>query len=308
MRVVVLLRHQPHDVLLQNPKAGFILADSARRVGGVEDLLPFTAAIVASTRDRDAETYCDALNLYGVLLLEAGELQAAKGAWFDLVDAATRTDNATHVARASNNLGVAAILALELEDAITAFRRAVAAYMRIGYPRGLAQSHHNLGIVFRELGRFEESRSNFERAITFGFAADCLDDVARAELEMSLLYVYVESDSATAEGLVQSALARFTELGLTSGIANAMRAAGICALARGDSSKAEDSLHAALAIASQRKMRLLEAETLMALAALACKHGAQEHAEELKEQARRIFEETFAGPWGEQVALRMAAL
>jgi tetratricopeptide (TPR) repeat protein len=307
-RVVELLRPIPRAALLEKPLFGFILADSARRVGGVNDMLELAASTVEASRERDIDTHCDALNLYGVLLLESGQPTAARGAWFDLVDAATRADKATHVARASNNLGVAAILAMQLEDAITAFRRAVGAYMRIGYSRGLAQSHQNLGIVLRELGLVEESRSHFERARTFGYTGDCLDDVARADMEMALLYVYVERDLTTATELAHSALHRFRDLAEPAGIANAMRVAGIVALANDDLERADESLRAAVATASQRKMRLLEAETLMAISALERKRSRDVQAQQAEAQARRIFEEIYAGPWGEQVSKRMASL
>lgn len=307
-RVVQLLYGVPRDQLLTAPEYGFMLADSARRVGGVADVLELTSAVVDRSRERFPATFCEALNLLGVLQLERGHAQAAERTWCELVDVATQDDSPSYVARASNNLGVAAILSMRLEEAISSLQRACAAYMRMGYSRGLAQSNQNLGIVYRELDRMDDAHGHFQRAITFAYAADCLDDVARAEEEMALLFVYNGKDCATAMPLAQSALKRFTELKQPSGIAQSMRVIGICNLATGQIDAAERSLHASLALASERKLRLLEAETLLALATLVQKKEMQGHARMLREQAERIFADIYAVPWGEQVAARMAAL
>ncbi|HUP90097.1 MAG TPA: tetratricopeptide repeat protein [Longimicrobiales bacterium] len=307
-RVVQLLQHVPRSYLLATARYGFMLADSARRVGGIPDVLDLNTAVVEASRGLNSETFCDALNLQGVLLLESGDAEAARRTWFDLVDAATLADNPTHVARASNNLGVAAILALQLDEAITAFQRSVSAYLRSTYSRGLAQSHHNLGIVFRELDHTDEAHSHFQQAITFGYSADCVDDVARAEAEMALLYIYVEKNQQAAMAVARSALMRYTELGQPAGIANAMRVIGICSLSAGDIDGAEQSLHAALAMGSYRNLPLLEAETLLALAAHARRKARALHALQLEQQAKDIFASIYATPWGEQVGKRMAAL
>lgn len=307
-RVVQLLQPIPRSRLLASARYGFMLADAARRVGGFPDVLELNTAVVEAARGLNTETFCDALNLQGVLLLEAGNAEGARRAWFDLVDAATLADNATHVARASNNLGVAAILAMQLEEAVTAFQRAVAAYLRSSYSRGLAQSHHNLGIVFRELDHADEAHSHFQRAITFGYSADCIDDVARAEAEMALLYVYVEKNAPAATAVAQSALKRYLELAQPAGIANALRVTGICALAADNLESAEPSLQAALGMASQRNMRLLEGETLLALGSLARRKGKNLHARQLEQQAKDVFASAFAAAWGVQVAARMSTL
>jgi hypothetical protein len=305
-RVVQLLQSTSVDVITENTSLGVMIADSARRVGGVPDVVELINAVV--TRARPSEAYCDALNLQGVLLLERGHAQAAERAWCDLVIAATELDSVAHVARASNNLGVAAILDMRLDDAVLSFHRAVSAFMRNGYYRGLAQSHQNLGIAFRELDHLDESHSHFQRAMTFAYAADAMDDVARAEEEMALLFVYTKEDLKTAASLANQALKRFTELQQPAGIAQAMRVVGITALARGSIASAERSLHASLAIASERKLRLLEAETLLALCALAHKKDMRGHSRLLQEQAERTFAEIFVENWGKQVALRMQQL
>lgn len=308
-RVVQLLLDTPRSTLLKFPRLGFMLADAGRRVGGVPDLLELVTGVVDGARSlSDPTLFCDALNLHGVLLLERGHAQAAERAWCELVVVATQSDSAQHVARASNNLGVAAILSMRLDDAIVSFQRAVTAYLRIGYSRGLAQSHQNLAIVFREMGHSEEAHAHFQRAMTFAYTADCLDDVARAEEEMALLLVYNHDDLKDAAALAQQALQRFTQLAQPSGIAQALRVIGIVALATGSLEEAERSLHAALALASERKLRLLEGEILLALATLARRKNTTSHAKALEDQARMIFEETFAAPWGEQVQMRMNSL
>ncbi|MGQ0814305.1 MAG: tetratricopeptide repeat protein [Gemmatimonadota bacterium] len=304
--VVKLLGSVPGAQLIEEPEQGFMLADSARRVGGVTGLLELTGEVVAAARTQGrARVLCDALNLHGVLLFEQGHARAAERAWFELVSVATEADNPEFVARASNNLGVTAILSMRLEDAITSFQRAVSAYLRLGYARGLAQSHQNLGIVFRELGHDDESHAHFQRAMTWGYTADCMDDVARAEQELALLLLYSGRNVQAALASAQQALERHRQLGQPGATAEAQRVLGVVALAQGDLEGARTELEAALDAAREHQLRLLEAETLLALAVIADAPTARQ---QLEQQARSIFAAMDAQPWGEQVRKRMAAL
>jgi tetratricopeptide (TPR) repeat protein len=307
--VVQSLRDVPRDVILQTPELGYLLADSARRAGGVADVLPLIASVVEAAREQDdMDVLCRALNLQGVLLMDAGHRQAAERAWCDLVIVATAADNSQYVARASNNLGVAAIVDMRLETAITSFQRAISAYLRLGYAKGCAQSHQNLGIVHRELDHPQDAHTHFQLAITFANSADCMDDVARAEQEMALLMVYAHEDLQRAEELARHALERFAELKQPAGTAEALRVNGIVALARRSPVEAGYTLNSALHIARDMKLRLLEAETLLGLAAAARLQPDAPTSYNLQQQALAIFQQIGAPAWGEQVQRRMTAL
>lgn len=303
--VVQMLGGATRDALLANPNQGFMLADAGRRVGNVANVLELIADVVEAARTQRADlVLCNALNLHGVLLLEAGYAPAAERAWCELVDVATEADNSEFVARASNNLGVAAILAMRLDDAITSFNRSVTAYLRLGYSRGLAQSHQNLGIVFRELDHEKESLASFERAMTWAYSADCIDDVARAEQELALLLLYAGKDAGTAATTARQALDRFTDLGQPAGRAEALRVIGVVEIARGNFEAAASALDESLEIACTCGQRLLEAEVLLACAAL----PSGQQSSYLIGRAETIFEEMGAAPWGAQVRKRMEAL
>ena len=305
--VVKLLADAPRDLLVAHPEQGFMLADSARRVGGVADVLELTADVVEAARARGEHTVlCDALNLHGVLLLEAGHAHAAERAWCELVNVASQADSPEFVARASNNLGVAAILSMRLDDAITSFNRSVSAYLRLGYARGLAQSHQNLGIVFRELDNTRESLASFERALTWAYAADCMDDVARAEQELALLLLYCHKDSATALSTGHQALERFTDLGQPGGRAEALRVIGVIEIARKNSMAAETALEESLAIAVGCRLKLLEGEVMLAQAVIPNADVTQRHV--LLTQASGIYSDIGADAWGSQVRRRMESL
>lgn len=304
--VVQLLGDVPRERLLETPEHAFMLADSARRVGGISDVADLSARVVGIARAAGpSRLLCDALNLHGVVLLERGQARTAERAWFELVAVATETDNAEYVARASNNLGVAAILSMRLDEAIASFQRSVGAYRRLGYSRGLAQSHQNLGIVFREKEMHDESHAHFQRAITWAYAADSLDDVARSELETALLLLYSpEKDVIGARHSAQQALDRFAELVLPGDVAEALRVMGVVSIAEGKLQDAVQTLNASLEGAKIHKRRLLEAETLTALAAIlpASKRYP------LEKRADEIFSAMDAQPWGEQLRMRMAKL
>lgn len=298
-----MLKHLPREQLLADPESAFMFADSARRVGGIDDVHELVTQVVTAARNGGpSNLLCDAINLQGIMLLQRGEAHAAERAWFELVSIATETDNSQYVARASNNLGVAAILSMRLEEAITSFQRSVGAYLRLGYSRGLAQSHQNLGIVYREMDRSDESHAHFERAISWAYAADSLDDVARAELEIALLLVYSPyRDLPNARRNAQRALDRFTEIVHPGDVAEALRVMGVITIAEGDLQEAEHQLNAALEGARIHKRRLLEAETLTALSAIT----AMPKSFALEKQAREIYGAMDAEPWGDQVRRRM---
>lgn len=307
--VVATLGAIPRAELLRDPARAFQLADAARRVGGTEDLLGLIGDVVAAAREHNNhEVLCAALNLQGVILLEQGQPQAAERAWCDLVIVATTIDNSQYVARASNNLGISATVNMRLETAITSFQRAISAYLRLGYARGCAQSHQNLGIVFRELGHAQDAHTHFQLAMTFANTVDALDDVARAEQETALLMVYQREDLERAGETAQSALEKFSQLRQPAGTAEAMRVLGVIALARGNVDEAEDTLRNALTIARDLKLRLLEAETLLALAMVARANRNAPASYTMQQQAFEIFEEIGAMAWGEQVQRHMAAL
>jgi tetratricopeptide (TPR) repeat protein len=305
--VVKLLADTPRELLVARPEQGFMLADAARRVGGVPDVVELIAEVVEAARAQDENTVlCNALNLQGVLLLEAGRAHAAERAWCDLVIIATEVDSPDFVARASNNLGVAAILSMRLDDAIASFNRSVSAYLRLGYARGLAQSHQNLGIVFRELDQERESLAAFERAMMWANTAECTDDVARAEQELALLLLYSYKDADSAFATAGHALAKFTELGQPAGRGEALRVIGVVEIARGNFDAAEAALSESLGIARTCKLRLLEGEVLLAQAAIP--RAEPEQKQKLFKQAREIFTDIGAAAWGEQVRRRMEEL
>lgn len=306
--VVELLKDKPREELLDVPEEAFMLADAAHRVGGADNLLELINDTVKAARDQNLpQVLCDALNLQGAMLLDRGHTQAAERAWFDLVIVATQADNSQYVARASNNLGIAATLQMRLEQAIAGFQRAITAYLRIGYTRGLAQAHHNLAIVYRELDHDQKAHDHFHRAITFAKSADCVDDVARAEEELALLVLYSAGSTQEATEYARAALDKFSELRQPAGTGSTLRVLGVIALAKGNFDEAQESLDAALRIARQRTLRVLEAETLLALAALERKRGSGKD-KFVQHQAEKIFNEIGALPWGVQVRRRMEEL
>lgn len=307
--VVQALAPLSREVLLQSLEQAFMLADAARRVGGYDDFPNLLSDVVEAARAQDnATVLCRALNLHGVVLLERGQAAAAERAWCDLVIVASAADDPHFVARASNNLGVAAILNMRLETAIANFQRAISSYLRLGYARGCAQAHQNLGIIYRELDHVQEAHKHFANAITFARTVDCIDDIARAEQETALLMVYAGEDLQLAEQYAMHALDRFSQLKQPAGTAEALRVVGVVALARGRLDEAQQALADALRIAQDLQLRILEAETMLALAHLARLQNDAPRCYTLQQQAETIFSEAGAQSWGGQVARRMDVL
>lgn len=306
-RVAELLAPLPLEALLAEPELGALRAESLRRGGDRAAALRLVEALrpVCLRRGNDA-LLRTVLNLEGILYFEQGEIPRAETSWRRLLDAASRARDEEFVARANQNLGIIFTLTGRRESALATYERAIVSYRRLGHLRGLAQAHQNLAIIYREMDFPREAEQAFRRAAAYAREDGSEDEVARAEQEWALLMA-VNGDFALARATADRALARFHELGEPGAAAEVERVLGVIALWQGRPREAARHLSDALGTARATGLRLLEAETLEALAALALMEHDPEGARSLQAEARTLFASLHAEGWGEQLRARMQA-
>ncbi len=287
--------------LLAEPELGFLLAEAWRRAGERAGALELARALEPVCRRRGNDRLArERSNLEGILLFESGDLAGAEAEWRQLLDASSRGGDDEFLARANQNVGIIYTLAGRWHEALASHQRAIVAYQRLGYVRGLAQAHNNLAISYREMGFPDESDQAFRDALAFGRADGSEDEVGRIEQEWALLTA-MRGDAVLAAVTAERSLRRFLSLGEPAGAGDALRVLGIVALWDGRLEEATARLNEALRLARDLRLRLLQAETVEALAALALAVGDESAAGRLQEDADNIFAELGAASWGAQI-------
>jgi tetratricopeptide (TPR) repeat protein len=285
--------------ITSQPRIAFYLADSWRRVGRRQEALDLLveAAPAFDRRGNDA-LHRLRLNLVGMICFDIGRIADAEHAWRTLLEDASDAGDGEHVARANQNLGAIYTLHVRTEEAIASYERAMAAYRMLGHRRGLAQCHHNLGLTYRELHFGPKADHHFLQAIRYAIAGDSEDEIARAEQERALLIYLERNDAPLARITVRRALDRFTAMAESAGIGEALRVLGLIELGEGLDEASRGHFRLALRQADATNNRLLEAETLEAVAVLEERDGDTETAHDLRNRAADLFAALGAPEWG----------
>ncbi len=305
--LAVLLGSAPRAALLAEPELGVLLAEAWRRAGERARALELARELEPVCRRRGNDRlYLERSNLEGILLFESGDLAGAEAEWRKLLDASSRAGDDEFVARANQNLGIIYTLAGRWEEALASHERAIVAYQRLGYLRGLAQAHNNQAISYREMGFPDEADQAFRQALAFARTDGSQDELGRIEQEWALLTA-MRGDPALASVTAERSLRRFRKLGEPAGVGDALRVLGIVALWQSWLEQARGRLDEALRLARELHLRLLEAETVEALAALAAATGDEAAAGRLRLEGETIFAELGASQWGSQIRRQLAA-
>ena len=305
--LAALLGPVPRAQLLLEPELGVLLAEAWRRGGERARALELAGELepVCGRRGNDRLSR-ERSNLEGILLFESGELAGAEAEWRRLLDASSRAGDEEFVARANQNLGIIYTLTDRWEEALASHERAIVAYQRLGYLRGLAQAHNNLAISYREMGFPDEADQAFRQALAFARTDGSEDELGRIEQEWALL-TGMRGDAALASVTAERSLRRFRSLGEPAGAGDALRVLGVVALWDGRLEPARTRLEEALRLARELHLRLLEAETVEALAARAAAAGDEAAADRLRLEGETIFVELGASQWGSQIRRQLAA-
>ena len=276
------------------PELGFLLAASWRQLGRSAEALELVIAVTDDVLRRGtARLALRRLNLEGMLRFESGAVAQAESLWLQLHGDAARAEDAEYVAHACNNLGVVYTLQTRRDEALASYERALVAYQRMGERLGLGQAHQNLGITYREADRPEHADQHFEAARNHATAASDDRLLGRVEAERALLLARL-GDTRLADATARRARSRLQLVGDRAGTGEALRAAGLVAIAAGRPADAIGPLEQAAEIARATGHALLEAEALLGLSyARGDAGGAATRAE-----AEAIFDRIGAIHWG----------
>jgi len=281
---------------VSQPELGFLLAASWRQLARPADALDLAVQLTDPiVRRGTVRLALRRLNLEAMLRFEAGAVAVAESLWLQLHAQAAGVDDAEYVAHASNNLGVVYTLQTRMNEALAAYERALVAYQRMGERLGLGQAHQNLGIAHRMSDRFDHADEHFESARYHATAATDDRLLGRVESERAMLLAR-RGDHRLASATARRARSRLQLVGDRAGTGEALRAAGLIAIAGGKAADAVEPLAQALDIARSTGHALLEAETLLGLA-LARATTDPDGAAEARSSAEVAFERIGALQW-----------
>jgi tetratricopeptide (TPR) repeat protein len=281
---------------VSQPELGFLLAASWRQLGRSAEALGLAVELTDPILRRGTVRLgLRRLNLEAMLRFEAGAVSAAEMLWQHLHGRASEADDAEYVAHASNNLGVVYTLQTRMDEALAAYERALVAYQRMGERLGLGQAHQNLGIAHRVSDRFDHADEHFESARYHATAATDDRLLGRVESERSMLLAR-RGDHRLADATARRARSRLQLVGDRAGTGEALRAAGLIAIAAGKPDAALEPLGQALEIARATGHALLEAETLLGLSLARAATGSA-YAEATRSSAEAVFERIGAMQW-----------
>lgn len=234
-----------------------------------------------------------ATNLVGVARFELGDLDAAEHAFHAAVSLGRIDGDDVLLARATNNLGLIANVRGRHAEALALYRVAIPSYQRLGQPRGLAETYHNLAITFRDVGDVAHAEACERRAIEYARQAADERLVAMAQVGLAELQ-FRQGDAALAEATARRGADVFARIGDAKGEADALRLAGVAAIALAKYDVAEAVLARAVELASSRGYALVEGEARHAQAELALVRGDLQGARAAAAAALTLFERVRA--------------
>jgi len=281
----------------REPEAALLAATAATRLGRYGTGVSMAEGALAQFRARgDRDGRMRALNLLGVIAFERGHLDEAERTLGESLELARELDDSLMAARASNNLASLAQLGERPEVALSLYRSALVSYQRLGDRRGMAETHHNLGLVFRQMGRLHDARETVEQAVRLADGAPdgslrALTLTGQAELHLGLgELARARQDATVAQQLAQNS-------GDEVGAAEAGRLRALVGLAEGDLTLALTQAEAARTTAARHGSALLQGESAAAAARVLRALGRLDEAEDLRTEARTLFERLGAVNW-----------
>lgn len=213
----------------------------------------------------DAALAGEALNTLGCMLIREGQLADATTAFLRALEVGGE-DRGLH-ARVERNLGVVANIQGDLAEAQHRYARSLDDALAVGDDAGAAAAYHNLGMVCADRELHAEADEYFLK--TLGFA----DRVGDVRLRGHCLVNHADVHLARqrfeeARRDAEAALAIFDQLGARDHKASAYRVIGVVYRETGRLALAESRLRAAIDLAADSRVLLVEAESTRELAVL----------------------------------------
>jgi tetratricopeptide (TPR) repeat protein len=164
--LVECLSAQPSETLERSPTLALQYGIALARLGSREAGEPWVAMALDRARERgDRAIEAWALNVSGVIALEAGRIADAADHFMRGLVAAKREGDDTTVGRCSNNLGIISTLRGNYGRAVGSYTMALAAFQQARMRRGIAETLNNLAIAYRGQGDLVNALKTADRAV-----------------------------------------------------------------------------------------------------------------------------------------------
>ena len=229
------------------------------------------------------------LNRLGALLFEQGELVEARSTLMASLEIRQRIGHKSGAAATLGNLGLVLWQQGDLAEARRKLQEAETNERELGSKGGIASGLENKSFVLFDQGELAGARKACEEALRL--AREIGDTTLAAGISISLARVLVaEGDLARAKATVQEALPVLREAGSQSLYTGfALHALGDILTAEGDLAAARKAHEDTLAIRSQPAVKILAAESQVALAGLAIKERRSAEAQAAARAAAEVF-------------------
>lgn len=251
-------------------------------------------------------TYRRLLNLHGSLLVEFGQLQAARQELLAVANLACRAGDHLIIAATTMNLGVIADIQCQWRDAVTAYKRSAAAYQRHGEVSSVAICHHNLGLAYAQLKEWANADAHLLHALEL-YRIGRMERQRVATQMVRALVMDGSGDGklsvATAGWALQHARA-LDDVWLQ---AEALRVVGILQVRSADLKAAHASFVEALRLARKVGGLMLQAEICEELGDLEARRGFSSKAARLAERSRKLYLRLGAAERATRLTARLKA-
>lgn len=237
---------------------------------------------------RPAPSAASRFNAEGLRRLERGDLSGAEGMLRDALREAELVDDLPGQAEAYSNLGALAAQRGDADGALAMHLAALRAHLAAGAgSRGEARSRTNVGGALMAVGRRDDARAEFTRALAI---SDALGD-AKVGLtaRVGLATLALSRSPEEAERLAREAAELARKLGDDAALASALVAEGVSKEARGDRAGARARYDEALALDKRREDPGAVADDLARLSRVEELLGRRDEAASLSARRSRVL-------------------
>lgn len=282
------------EYLLLESDLGYYYSAALLRTGASEDALDLMRRLeLVGELKGNINLYNRTKALEAVAHIERGDLDLAGDILSDLLRRLDPVEQAFLTAVATNNAGVISNIRGDWDSALANFNRATAFFHLIGDSQSYALGQHNIAMAYRHLGFLHAAESHFSLALTHAQESGIEEVVVSVETERALLLSQT-GDSKLALSNVQRVIERAKQLRNPLIEAEALRVAGTIFVREGKWVEGSKHLELALELGGRMQIRLLQAECLEELAALAQQMGNHEQSRAVGTKAALIYREMGA--------------
>ena len=168
-------QHQKMETLLQevveidanHPKAWFMLGRAAYYQGNYEKALDdyLLKALVTAKKLKNKIHEGEALNAFGVVYEQLGEIQLAFDYYQDALAIRQTTSDLEGVATTMNNLAAIHLSVGEYKQSEQYLKQSIDIYKKLDYPEGMSNTYNELGLLAEEQALYKSALESYRQAL-----------------------------------------------------------------------------------------------------------------------------------------------